>query len=101
MTDKASQYTTTPLTRWSVQTSLSVFIFYVKLKVAFGPAIKQFYSEWDEHYLSLCKKYFNRCVDGLGKSCTSELYHCVTVYVSVYHCVTVYVSVYITVSLYM
>ena len=45
MIDKASQYTTTPLTRWSVQMLLSVLTFYVKLKLAFGQAIKQFYSE--------------------------------------------------------
>ena len=46
MTDEASQYTTIPLTRWSALTSLSVWTFCVKWKLALGQAVKQFYSKY-------------------------------------------------------
>ena len=100
MIDKASQYTTTPLTRWSVQMLLSVLTFYVKLKLAFEQAIKRFYSEcelniscclvrniltdvsmgWENHvqvsYVTVCVCY------------------CVTVYVTMSLCPTVLLYMY-------
>ena len=98
MTDEASQYTTTPLTKWSVQMLPSVLISSVKLKLAFGQAIKQFYSECGLSISCYLRK-FNILTDVLMVWASHVQVSYTTVSLCMYNHVTLYAIAHVTVSL--